>query len=152
MLIVLLFVSYAHVNSVSLFLFLLVSGVGCGFCLWLFLDFSVYLFSVKAFATCITDYSDRQRIRSCCKSTVLYGLVLLYILVNKQTKTPPVKFIKSCIILKLLNFVCCLNVIVFHYKTVTNAFVIFELFSVKYWALNGLSAFAGYLNYLNIKK
>ena len=28
----------------SLFLFLLVSGVGCGFCLWLFLDFSVYLF------------------------------------------------------------------------------------------------------------
>ena len=29
----------------SLFLFLLVSGVGCGFCLWLFLDFSVYLFN-----------------------------------------------------------------------------------------------------------
>ena len=28
----------------SLFLFLLVSGVGCDFCLWLFLDFSVYLF------------------------------------------------------------------------------------------------------------
>ena len=27
-----------------LFLFLLVSGVGCEFCLWLFLDFSVYLF------------------------------------------------------------------------------------------------------------
>ena len=28
----------------SPFLFLLVSGVGCGFCLLLFLDFSVYLF------------------------------------------------------------------------------------------------------------
>ena len=28
----------------SLFLFLLVSEVGCDFCLWLFLDFSVYLF------------------------------------------------------------------------------------------------------------
>ena len=27
-----------------LFLFLLVSGVGCGFCLWPFLDFSIYLF------------------------------------------------------------------------------------------------------------
>ena len=38
-----LFVSYAYVN-LSLFLFLLVSGVGCSFCLWLFLDFSVYLF------------------------------------------------------------------------------------------------------------
>ena len=31
--------------SVSLFLFHLVSGVGCGFCLWLFLGFSVCLFS-----------------------------------------------------------------------------------------------------------
>ena len=28
----------------ALFLFLLVSGVGCDFCLWLFLDFSLYLF------------------------------------------------------------------------------------------------------------
>ena len=28
----------------SLFLFLLVSGVGCDFCLWLFLNFSIYLF------------------------------------------------------------------------------------------------------------
>ena len=28
----------------SLFLFLLVSGVGCDFCLWPFLDFSLYLF------------------------------------------------------------------------------------------------------------
>ena len=27
----------------ALFLFLLVSGVGCDFCLWLFLDFSLYL-------------------------------------------------------------------------------------------------------------
>ena len=61
MLIVHLFVSYAHVNlslfvfilmsgvgtrkSVSLFLFLLVSGVGYGFCLWLFLDFSIFLFA-----------------------------------------------------------------------------------------------------------
>ena len=45
MLIVRLFVSYAHVNlSVSLFLLLLVSGVGRDFCLWFFLDFSVYLF------------------------------------------------------------------------------------------------------------
>ena len=25
------------------------SGVGCGFCLWFFLDFSVYLFSIKTF-------------------------------------------------------------------------------------------------------
>ena len=47
MLIVHLFVSYAHVN-LSLFLFLLVSGFGCGFCLWLFLDFSVYLFFNKS--------------------------------------------------------------------------------------------------------
>ena len=31
--------------SVSLFLFLLVSGVGCDLCLWLFLVFSVYLLS-----------------------------------------------------------------------------------------------------------
>ena len=31
----------------SLFLFLLMSGVGCDFCLWLFLDFSVYLFVLK---------------------------------------------------------------------------------------------------------
>ena len=30
----------------SFFLFLLVSEVGCGFCLWLFLDFFVYLFDV----------------------------------------------------------------------------------------------------------
>ena len=30
--------------SVSLFLFILVSGLGCDFCLWLFLNFSVYLF------------------------------------------------------------------------------------------------------------
>ena len=29
----------------SLFLFLRVSGVDCGFCLWLFLGFSVYLFT-----------------------------------------------------------------------------------------------------------
>ena len=42
MLIVHLFVSYAHVNLCHFF-FLLVSGVGCDFCLWLFLDFSVYL-------------------------------------------------------------------------------------------------------------
>ena len=39
--------------SVSLFLFLLVSGVGCGFCLWLFLDFSVYRFEDRIFLTFI---------------------------------------------------------------------------------------------------
>ena len=33
----------------SLFLFLLVSGVGCDFCLWVFLDFSVYLFHLEVF-------------------------------------------------------------------------------------------------------
>ena len=31
----------------SLFLFLLVSEVGCSFCLWLFLDFSIYLFVMQ---------------------------------------------------------------------------------------------------------
>ena len=44
MLIVHLFVSYAHVNLCHLFLFLLVSRIGFGFCLWLFLDLSVYLY------------------------------------------------------------------------------------------------------------
>ena len=34
-------------GSVSLFLYLLVSWVGCGFCLLLFLDFSIYLFTMK---------------------------------------------------------------------------------------------------------
>ena len=45
MLIVHLFVSYAHVNLCHFFSFSWCRGVGCGFCLWLFLDFSVYLFS-----------------------------------------------------------------------------------------------------------
>ena len=36
-----LFGSYAHVNRCP---FLLVSGVGCEVCSWLFLDISVYLF------------------------------------------------------------------------------------------------------------
>ena len=31
----------------SLFPFLLVSVIGCGFCLWHFLDFSVYLFALS---------------------------------------------------------------------------------------------------------
>ena len=35
---------YSHVNLCHFFLFLLVSEVGCDFCLWLFLVFSVYLF------------------------------------------------------------------------------------------------------------
>ena len=34
-----------HTLICVLFLFLLVSGVGCDFCLRLFLDFSVYLFA-----------------------------------------------------------------------------------------------------------
>ena len=39
------FVCYLRTRfSVSIFLFHLVSGVGCYFCLWLFLDVSVYLF------------------------------------------------------------------------------------------------------------
>ena len=42
-----LFVSYAHVNLCHFFFFLLVSGVGCGFCLLLFLDFSIYRFENK---------------------------------------------------------------------------------------------------------
>ena len=43
----------------SLFLFLFVSGVGCGFCLWLFLDFSVYLFAINsAFLT--SDRNDQS--------------------------------------------------------------------------------------------
>ena len=32
---------------VTFFVFLLVSRVGCDFCLWLFLDFSVYLFDLE---------------------------------------------------------------------------------------------------------
>ena len=52
MLIVHLFVSYAHVN---LFLFLLVSRVGYDFCLWLFLDFSVYLFQLMTGIDCVMD-------------------------------------------------------------------------------------------------
>ena len=36
---------------VSLCLFLLVSGVGCVFCLWLFLDFSVYLYDLRGNVT-----------------------------------------------------------------------------------------------------
>ena len=47
MLTVHLFVSYAHVNLCHFFLFFLVSEVGCGFCLWLFLDCSTYLFVLK---------------------------------------------------------------------------------------------------------
>ena len=39
------FVNYAHVILCHFFLFLLVSGIGCGGCLWLFLDFSVYVFA-----------------------------------------------------------------------------------------------------------
>ena len=39
MLIVQLFVSSAHVSLFHFFLFLLVAGVGCDMCLWLFLDF-----------------------------------------------------------------------------------------------------------------
>ena len=54
-LVVHLFVGYAHVY---LFLFLPVSGVGCDFCLWLFLDFSVYLFSVVLLTTKIIESSN----------------------------------------------------------------------------------------------
>ena len=43
MLIVHLYVSYAHVNLCHFFSSSWCQ-VGCGFCLWLFLDFSVYLF------------------------------------------------------------------------------------------------------------
>ena len=39
-----------HTLIWSLFLFLLMSGVDCGFCLWLFLDFSVYLFGATHLA------------------------------------------------------------------------------------------------------
>ena len=51
MLIVRLFVSYADVNHLChFFLFLLVSGVDCDFCLWLFLELSVYFFLKKIVA------------------------------------------------------------------------------------------------------
>ena len=42
-LVVHLFIGFAHIG-LSLFLFLLVLGVGCHFGLWLFLYFSVYIF------------------------------------------------------------------------------------------------------------
>ena len=40
----------------SLFLFLLVSGVGCDLCLWLFLDFSVYLFVIRRLNSVPVDW------------------------------------------------------------------------------------------------
>ena len=43
-LIVHLFVSYAHVNLCHFFPSSWCQGIGCDFCLWLFLDFSVYFF------------------------------------------------------------------------------------------------------------
>ena len=51
-------------------------------------------------------------------------------------------FLKSCIIVKLWNSVCCLNFIVFHDKSTINVFVISGRFSEKYWILSSLSAFS----------
>ena len=63
MLIVHLFVSYAHVNLCYFFLFLLVSGVGCDFCVWLFLDFYVYLFTKKVHIFYIFDpFQDSTKV------------------------------------------------------------------------------------------
>ena len=60
-LIVHLFVSYAHVNLCHFCLFLLVSRAGCGFCLWLFLDFSIYLFSDLAAFLFQVQLDNRRR-------------------------------------------------------------------------------------------
>ena len=60
----------------SLFLFLLVSGIGCDFCLWLFLDLSVYLFFVPGYflpkaqnASYVTIHSYSASSRSEKKTT-----------------------------------------------------------------------------------
>ena len=60
----------AHVN-LSLLLFLLVSGVGCVFCLWLFLDFTVYLFS------CFKSLqSERSKRGKTCKFSI-FGITFI---------------------------------------------------------------------------
>ena len=56
----------------SPFLFLLVSRVGCGFCLWLFLDFSVNPFD----ALSLVGPTDVQLWDFCCSSVSVLVMIL----------------------------------------------------------------------------
>ena len=65
--------------STQVYGFLLVSGVGCDFCLWLFLDFSVYLFDraimVHVDVTAFIDWEPRWW---CCRLARLsYNVALM---------------------------------------------------------------------------
>ena len=55
----------------SLFLFLLVPGVCCDFCLWLFLEISVYLFSLFANRTWL-HYDEANDLEYCHVCMVAY--------------------------------------------------------------------------------
>ena len=60
----------------SLSLFLLLSGVDCDFCLWLFLDVSVYLFFI-----CVYDYFDTffEGLKSILSTNIKDTHLMLYV-------------------------------------------------------------------------
>ena len=53
-----------HTLICVIFLFLLVSGVGCDFCLWLFLDFFIYLFTFILLSDCGKYISSRKHLHA----------------------------------------------------------------------------------------
>ena len=78
MLIVHLFDSYAHVNLCHFFL---PPSVGCDFCLWLFLDFSVYLFVTGNYnikTSSMTGILEHLKWESLKKRRRASRLILLY--------------------------------------------------------------------------
>ena len=75
-LIVHFFVTYEHINLCHfyVFSFLLVSEVGCDFCSWLFLDFSVYLYDNTDFLLYVRPSAQIIRVFSSMNTALTTSL------------------------------------------------------------------------------